>query len=231
MEMGYWALQPVATASERAGLNANSITGLSLGLGAAAGVALAFGHLGLAAAATVVSSLGDVLDGLVARRTGTHSKSGAIFDAAADRYDEFFFLAGLACLYHDDIVKLGFVLLALLGSFMVSYGSAKAEALGVSAPRGAMRRAERAVYLGAGALLSPIAAALVERQALPGWAAHAPMLAAVAVVGVVANVSAVRRFGAIMRAVAPASPPAPPTEPTQLGGPGDPLQVSRSHAG
>ena len=230
MEMGYWALQPVATASERAGLNANTITGLSLGLGAAAGVALAFGHFGLAAAATVISSLGDVLDGLVARRTGTHSKSGAIFDAAADRYDEFFFLAGLACFYHDDIVKLGFVLLALLGSFMVSYGSAKAEALGVKAPRGAMRRAERAVYLGAGALLSPVVVVLAERYALPAWTTQAPMLAAVAIVGIVANVSAVRRLGAIMRAVAPE--PEPHTgEPAQIAAPGDPLRVSRSHAG
>lgn len=203
MEMGYWALQPVARAAERAGICANTITAVSLALGAAAGVALAFGHLGVAAVATVASSLGDVLDGMIARRTGTTSKSGAIFDAAADRYDEFFFLAGLGCLYHEDLGRLGLVLLALLGSFMVSYGSAKADALGVKPPRGAMRRAERAVYLAAGALLSPIAAALAERLALPAWVAQAPMLATLALVGVVANVSAVRRLEAVMRAVAP----------------------------
>jgi phosphatidylglycerophosphate synthase len=170
--------------------------------------------------------------GLVARRTGTDSKSGAVFDAAADRYDEFFFLAGLAFLYHEDLAKLGLVLLALVGSFMVSYGSAKADALGVRPPRGAMRRAERAVYLAAGALLSPIAGALADRFALPAWVGQMPMLAALALVGVVANVSAVRRLGAIMRAVAPerggASEPAASMAP--LDAPGETLRVSRSPA-
>ncbi len=92
------------------------------------------------------------------------------------------------------------MLLSLQGSFMVSYGSAKAEALGVTAPRGAMRRAERAAHLCAGALLSPIAGTLAERASLPSWVADAPMLGALALVGIVSNVSAVRRLVAVGRA-------------------------------
>ncbi len=85
---------------------------------------------------------------------------------------------------------------------MVSYGSAKAEALGVPPPRGAMRRAERATaYLCAGALLSPLSSVLADRAELPPWVADAPVLGALALVGVVANVSALRRLGAVGRAI------------------------------
>ncbi len=166
MEMAYWSLQPLGNACVSMGLTANGITRASLALGAAAGVALALGHLGVAAALATAASLGDALDGMVARTTRTASRSGAILDAAADRYQEFFFLGGLALHYHDSAVKLAVTLLALVGSFMVSYGSAKAEALGVAAPRGAMRRAERAAYLCGGALLSPLAWAATDAGAL-----------------------------------------------------------------
>ena len=46
-------------------------------------------------------------------------------------------------------------LAALFGSFMVSYTTAKAEAMGVEPPRGSMRRAERAIYLLVAAGLTP----------------------------------------------------------------------------
>ena len=78
---------------------------------------------------------------------------------------------------------------------MVSYASAKAEALQVAAPRGAMRRAERAVYLSLGSVLVPITTRLFAHE--PWWAREAPMLAALALVGVVGNVSAVRRLHAV----------------------------------
>lgn len=207
MEAGYWGLQPIARGLIAAGISADTITLLSLAIAAGGGVALAMGHFGIAAAATIVAALGDALDGLVARETGTASKAGALLDAAVDRYEEFFFLGGLAFYYRANTVVLALVLLALLGSFMVSYGSAKAEALRVEAPRGAMRRAERAVYLGAGALLTPLAGALTIRFALPEWVAEAPMLAAIAVVGVVSNVSAALRLRAI--AISTEAPPAP----------------------
>ena len=214
MEMAYWSLQPLARACVWAGLSANGITRTSLGLGAAAGGALALGHLGVAAVLATAAALGDALDGMVARATGTANRSGAVLDAAVDRYQELFFLGGLALHFHADRVKLALTLLALGGSFMVSYGSAKAEALGVAAPRGAMRRAERAAYLCGGALLSPIAWAAADGAQLAPWlapwSAEAPMLAALALVGVVANVSAVRRLDAIARAAGAAGHEASP---------------------
>jgi CDP-diacylglycerol---glycerol-3-phosphate 3-phosphatidyltransferase len=201
MEAGYWSLQPVGRALIALGLTANGVTLLSLGFGLTAAVALSLGHFGVGAALTAVATLGDALDGIVARQTGTASNAGEVFDAAVDRYQEFFFLGGLAVYFRAEPVALVLTLLALLGSFMVSYGTAKAEALGVESPRGAMRRVERAVYLDAGVVFAPIAGALAARFGLPAWITHVPILLALALVGGVGNVSAVRRLLAVARAV------------------------------
>src|SRR5262249_9622757 len=115
MEAAYWALEPLAAACERAGITANAVTGASLALGAAARAARALGHLGEGAALGGVAALCDALDGAVARRTGTASDGGEVLDAAVDRYQEFFFLAGLAVHYRADAVLLALVLSVLLG--------------------------------------------------------------------------------------------------------------------
>jgi CDP-diacylglycerol--glycerol-3-phosphate 3-phosphatidyltransferase len=193
MEMAYWALAPVGRFLVRAGVSANSVTALSLVLGVLAGVALGFGHFGLAALLSVCSALGDALDGFVARESRTASDAGETFDAAVDRYSEFFFLSGLAFHYRASSALLGLVLAALLGSFMVSYATAKAEALRVSPPRGAMRRQERATYLTAGIALSPLAGKLGATFPFQ-LAADVPVVLALVLVAVVANASAVHRL-------------------------------------
>jgi CDP-diacylglycerol--glycerol-3-phosphate 3-phosphatidyltransferase len=206
-------LTPVGRALAQLGFTANAITLISLGFGVGAAVALAMGHFGVAAVLTAISSLGDALDGFVARETGTASDAGEVFDAAVDRYEEFLFLGGLAFFFRMDPVALVLALLAGAGSFMVSYGTAKAEALGVESPRGAMRRVERAVYLGVGVLLVPIAGAVAVRFGLPAWVERTPILLALGLVGVVGNVSAVRRLMSVARSVAERDarrrPPAP----------------------
>ena len=169
-------------------------------------------------ASTAVATLGDALDGIVARQTGTASDAGEVFDAAVDRYQEFFFLGGLAVYFRADMLALILTLLAVLGSFMVSYGTAKAEALGVESPRGAMRRVERAVYLDAGVVFVPIAGALAARFDLASWVEHTPILLALALVGGVGNVSAVRRLYAVAQAAAARDMREPP-RPQQISHP------------
>ncbi len=197
----YWGLQPIGRACVKIGVSANAVSLASLFFSAVTGVALAFGHFGVAALATAFASLGDALDGLVAREAGTASDAGEVLDAAVDRYAEFFFLAGLAVHYREDTWALVIVLFALLGSFMVSYSTAKAEALHVDPPRGAMRRVERAVYLGVGALLVPVVAPFLARASAPAWTHEVTMLAALTLVALVGNVSAARRLAAVARAV------------------------------
>lgn len=196
----YRALQPVARALVAAGVSANAITAASAVLGLAGGVLLATGHLGIAALVVALASIGDALDGLVAQSTHTASTGGALLDAAVDRYQELALLAGLALWFRGSLVVLGLVLLAVAGSFMVSYGSAKAEAFHVAVPPGAMRRAERAVCLVAGLALSPVVASAAAAAGLPAAIGDVPIVLALAVVGVVANVSAVRRLFTIAAA-------------------------------
>ena len=69
--MMHWALDPIVRYLIASDVSPNSITGCSLIAGVAAGVALGLGHFGVAAVLLVAASLGDALDGLVAR--GGHS--------------------------------------------------------------------------------------------------------------------------------------------------------------
>ena len=135
-------------------VSANAVTGCSLLVGAASGLALVYGNFGWATLGLLIACVGDALDGPVARRTETASTAGALFDASADRYQEFFAMGGLALFFRASEPVLALVLFALVGSFMVSYGSAKAEAAGVPVPPSVMRRPERAAVLWLGVALT-----------------------------------------------------------------------------
>jgi CDP-diacylglycerol--glycerol-3-phosphate 3-phosphatidyltransferase len=205
-EMGYFALAPLGRACVRLGVSANAITALSLTLGAAAGIAIGVEHFGLAGLLGALSLLGDALDGMVARANGTASDAGEVLDAAVDRYVELFVFAGLCHHFAHSALGFGLTMLALVGSFMVSYTTAKAEALRVDAPRGAMRRAERAVYLTAGIVLVPVAGWWVARTGAAPWLRDAPLLASLALVGIIANVSTVLRVRAVSHRIARRDP-------------------------
>jgi phosphatidylglycerophosphate synthase len=182
MQMGYWWLDYLGRGLSALGATANGISLASLVLGIGAGVALAFGHFGVGALLAVLSALGDTLDGIVARLQGTASD-------------------GIVVHVRQSAVGVSLVLLALLGSFMVSYATAKAEALRAEVPRGAMRRPERAAYLIIGAGLTPILAPFIASQGGTGWLLELPALGAVGLVALVGNVSAVRRLAKLFAAV------------------------------
>ncbi|HTQ46267.1 MAG TPA: CDP-alcohol phosphatidyltransferase family protein [Polyangiaceae bacterium] len=206
MEMGYWAMAPVARFLIALGFTANAVSWLSLALAGGAGVALALGHFGIGAMLSVVSSVCDAIDGFIARETRTASDSGEVLDATVDRYAELFFLGGIAVHERHDALTLVLTLAATAGAMMVSYSTAKAEALGVEPPRGAMRRQERAVYFVLGAGFVPVVAAAATRWGLPAFVDRWPLLAMLALVAVVGNVSAVRRLRAVADAVRKPAP-------------------------
>jgi phosphatidylglycerophosphate synthase len=201
MEAFYWFLQPLGKFLVYCRITPNGISWASFAFGVLAGLCLAFGHFGSGAAFACVSAVMDSLDGLVARLSGTSSDAGEVLDAAVDRYAEFMFLGGLIIYYREIPVLMILAMAALIGSFMVSYSSAKAEALQVSPPKGSMRRPERALYLILGAALSPVT--------IPWWEATRdfpvaighPMVAALTLVAVLSNVSAVERLVAIAKAM------------------------------
>jgi phosphatidylglycerophosphate synthase len=201
MQGGYWFLQPLGRALVFFHVTPNMVSWGSLCFGLLAGICLALGHFGSAACFGTLSALLDALDGMVARLTGVSSDAGEVLDAAVDRYVEFFMLGGIALYYREIPVLMVLAFAALIGSFMVSYSSAKAEAMNVDPPKGSMRRPERALYLILGAALSPVTIPWLERvREFPIPIAH-PMIMALGLIGVLANVSAVERFLAIAKQV------------------------------
>jgi phosphatidylglycerophosphate synthase len=215
MEMVYWILDPIISFVAALRITPNMVTLFSLVPAAGAGVALGFGWFGLASVLAVMATFCDIIDGLLARKTGLSSNAGEVIDAAADRYGELFFFGGLVYYYrgHDEVLFI--VLAALAGSFMVSYATAKAEAMQVQAPRGAMRRGERAAYLIAGSAFTPVFATLFRGS--PSLALRElPIILALSIIAVVSNISVVQRLAAVveaLRAKDKAPPPAAPFDP------------------
>jgi len=200
-------LDQVAGGLVALGISANTITSLCIALGAGAGVLLAFDQFALASVLMVVASLGDAIDGLVARRSGSASVGGALLDASGDRYQEFFFLGGLAVFFRESPLALVATLAALAGSFMVSYSSAKAEGLAVPVPPGVMRRAERAVCLCLATAVTAFWEPWAANTGRPPWVGALPIFIAVCLIAVAGNVSAVRRMRLLAKGAARASGP------------------------
>jgi CDP-diacylglycerol--glycerol-3-phosphate 3-phosphatidyltransferase len=196
MEVTYRMFEPLVRMLVAFRVTPNMVTGFSLLPALASAVLIATGHFGLGALLATGSGFCDIFDGMLARKYNSMSEVGELFDAAVDRYVEFLLLAGLAFYFRGSPVGLGLCLGALLGSFMVSYSTAKAEALGVKPPKGAMRRAERAVYLLFGCMLMPLWELVVPHHrslATLAYGRELPIELALLIVAVVANVSAVRR--------------------------------------
>jgi CDP-diacylglycerol--glycerol-3-phosphate 3-phosphatidyltransferase len=195
MHTGYAWIDLLARAAGRLGLGADAVSWLSLGLGLAAGGLVAAGWLGGAAWALALSGLCDGLDGAIARRQGTSSPAGAVLDSVLDRYVEFFFLAGLMVYFSGAPWHQLTAVTALFGGFMVTYSTAKAEALRLTPPRGWMKRPERLVWLIAGA-------ALAAAGRLVNFPAERIVLGSVAIIAVFANLSAIRRLAALAQTAA-----------------------------
>lgn len=200
MQATYWGLEPVVRGLVAVGLTANGVTTIALVLGIGAGVATATGWFGLACLLSTISTICDILDGQVARFTRSGSPRGELYDAVVDRYTEFALIGGFVIHARETWWLIGIALLALQASFMISYASAKAEALAVSVPRGLMRRHERAACLTLASGLVPILGPALHARwdSLPTGTIFAIGLA---LVGGIGSVAAVSRFVWISRAL------------------------------
>jgi CDP-diacylglycerol--glycerol-3-phosphate 3-phosphatidyltransferase len=130
--------------------NAISLTGFVLNLAAAALILdrLFF----LAGVAFIVGSVMDTLDGRYSRMSGKGTQFGAFLDSTLDRIEEGLVLAAVAWYFADigDSVAAAFCVVAVLGSLMVSYTRARAEALGIECKVGIATRPVRVVILSIG---------------------------------------------------------------------------------
>jgi len=130
--------------------NAISLTGFALNLAAAA---LVVGRLFfLAGIAFIIGSVMDTLDGRYSRMSGKGTPFGAFLDSTLDRLEEGIVLIAVGAYFaaRHNAVAGGAVVGAVLGSLMVSYTRARAEALGVACKVGLATRPVRVVILSAG---------------------------------------------------------------------------------
>lgn len=143
-------LKPVGANLQKAGIKADHLTAFGVLMSAAAAVAIANGALRGGLLLLALTALPDVLDGAVAKASGTASSRGAFFDSTMDRVADALLLGGVA--WYLDTTHTGHVALlpmAVLGaSLIISYERAKAESLGFDARGGLMERAERLILLG-----------------------------------------------------------------------------------
>jgi CDP-diacylglycerol--glycerol-3-phosphate 3-phosphatidyltransferase len=130
--------------------NGISITGFVLNVAAAVLVTQRLFVLG--GVAFIVGSIMDTLDGRYSRMSGKGTLFGAFLDSTLDRIEEGVVLTAVAWYFADtgDAIPAAACVLAVLGSLMVSYTRARAEALGVECKVGIATRPVRVVILSIG---------------------------------------------------------------------------------
>jgi CDP-diacylglycerol---glycerol-3-phosphate 3-phosphatidyltransferase len=142
----YTLIEPVIDWLGRRGVTPNQITVASLVGAVASAVLLGLGYWLWGAWVFALSAACDGLDGMLARRTGRTTASGAFFDSVMDRFSEGIVLLGVA-VYGQGGWLTWSAVCALIASYGVSYARARGEALGVDCTKGAMQRPERMVVL------------------------------------------------------------------------------------
>src|SRR3954466_4876709 len=134
--------------------NSISLTGLALNIAAA--VLITQRLFFCAGVAFIVGSLMDTLDGRYSRMSGKGTMFGAFLDSTLDRIEEGVVLAAVGAYFasRGDQLATAAVVVAVLGSLMVSYTRARAEALGVECKVGLATRPVRVVILSVGLLFA-----------------------------------------------------------------------------
>ena len=106
----------------------------------------------LAGIAFIVGSVMDTLDGRYSRMSGKGTLFGAFLDSTLDRIEEGIVLTAVAGYFaaQGDDFAAAMCVIVVLGSLMVSYTRARAEALGVECKVGLATRPVRVVILSIG---------------------------------------------------------------------------------
>jgi len=160
--VAYYLTQPAVGLLAKTSIAPNAVSwfGFSLAVGAAA--LIIKGYFFAAGLVVLIAGFFDILDGALARSTNRATQFGAILDSTLDRLAEAVLLLGILVLYAREQSAIGIMAIgiALLGSLLVSYIRARAEALGLECQVGLFTRAERVVVLALGLLLNQLLLAL-----------------------------------------------------------------------
>ncbi|MSP12627.1 MAG: CDP-alcohol phosphatidyltransferase family protein [Chloroflexi bacterium] len=148
---------PVATWLGKLGISPNVITLIGFLLNVGMGLLLSQTIHPLTGMLVMLAGAFDSLDGMLARLTHRASIFGAFFDSTLDRWSESAIFFGLLYYYSGQgaVLEVRLIFLAIVGSLLVSYTRARAEALQIPCQDGLLTRFERVVILGLGLLLGP----------------------------------------------------------------------------
>ena len=169
--LAHLAVEPLTATLVRLGVGPDGITVMGLLVSLIAALAFFEGYFQLGALMVATAGVCDILDGELARRSGRHSRFGAFLDSTLDRLSDGMVLTGIAGFYLVHLTELAMdpsqavaeitrgleprtwavvsltAVLAMLGSFMVSYTRARAEGLGLECRVGWFERPERMVLI------------------------------------------------------------------------------------
>jgi CDP-diacylglycerol---glycerol-3-phosphate 3-phosphatidyltransferase len=104
--------------------------------------------------AIILSGLFDLFDGVVARELGKVTIFGGFLDSVLDRYSDLIFLSALVLHYAErgDTILVAVASAVIIGTALIPYARARAEAAGIPCTIGFMERAERIILLSVGIL-------------------------------------------------------------------------------
>lgn len=153
---------PIARFLGRIGLSANGVTILGCLLTVAVSVVIATGRFRLGGLLLILTTAFDALDGALAREQGGSTKFGGFLDSVLDRITDSAILLGIAWWYMGQAgyVEELLAYVAIVGSMLVSYTRARAEAMDVECKVGLFTRVERTLVLIAALILGLVEPAL-----------------------------------------------------------------------
>ena len=142
------------------GITPNGLTYSGFALTIVTALVLATGAFRWGGILLLLAALFDMLDGAVARFTKQMSTFGAFLDSTLDRYSESVTFLALAYFFSHSTstrTELVLIMFILVGSLMVSYTKARAEALQVECKAGWLQRPERIIILVIGLIVGWLA--------------------------------------------------------------------------
>lgn len=140
----------IARGLETTGISPNALTLIGFLLTLLVAAILAAGNLLVGGLLLIFAALFDTLDGALARHSQQVTVFGAFLDSVMDRYSEAVTLFALIVFYSassDGRVNVLLLAATLIGSLLVSYTRARAEAVNIECKEGFFQRTERIVVL------------------------------------------------------------------------------------
>jgi phosphatidylglycerophosphate synthase len=127
----------------------NTLSLLGAFFGSVTCVLIALDYILLGGASLMVSGLFDVMDGAVARSTGQVTVFGGFLDSVLDRYSDLLVMGGIGMYFavRGDLLNILVTLVATIGTAIIPYARARAEASQLRCSVGILERPERILVL------------------------------------------------------------------------------------